>query len=255
MSKKKDEVYFKHLRELQIELVKLQSQLIRDGKRVLVIFEGRDAAGKDGAIKTLTEHMAPRETRVFAPGKPTDRETGEWYFQRFVPQLPASGEFVVFNRSWYNRAGVERVMGFCSEAEVENFLASVGDFEALLVRSDVELRKYYLDISRDEQKERLLARTKDPLKSWKISPIDAAAIKKWTPYTKARDDMLARTSHPAAPWRIVRADHKRRARLALMADLLDSFAYEGKRTRRVQTDGDLVFPWTQDAAKSGLLAH
>jgi polyphosphate kinase 2 len=254
MPKQKDEAYFKDLRELQIELVKLQSQLIRDGNRVLVIFEGRDAAGKDGAIKALTEHMAPRETRVFAPGKPTERENEEWYFQRFVPQLPANGEFIIFNRSWYNRAGVERVMGFASEDEVENFFATVGDFEALLVRSAIEVRKYYLDISRDEQKKRLTDRTKDPLKSWKISPIDQAAIKKWSAYTKARDEMFERTSHEAAPWHVVRADHKRRGRLALIADLLDSFSYEGKRSRRLRPDRDLVYQWTPDAAKAGLLA-
>ena len=253
--KHKDEKYFDHLRELQIQLVKLQSHLIEEGKRVLVIFEGRDAAGKDGAIKALTEHMAPRETRIFAPSKPTERELGEWYFQRFVPQLPGSGEFVIFNRSWYNRAGVERVMGFASDAEVETFFATVGDFESLLVRSGVEIRKYYLDIDRDEQKSRLLARTKDPLKSWKISPIDAAAIKKWAPYTKARDEMLQRTSHALAPWRIVRADHKKRARLALMADLLDSFSYPGKRARNVQPDRELVFEWTEDVARRGLLAR
>src|SRR5215467_923626 len=146
--------YDEELYDLQIELVKLQRRLIEENARVLVIIEGRDGAGKDGTIKRLTEHMSPRETRVHAPGKPSDREKSEWYFQRFVPQLPSGGEFVVFNRSWYNRAGVERVMGFCTEREVKEFFATVGDYESLLVRTGIELRKYYLDISRDEQKKR-----------------------------------------------------------------------------------------------------
>ena len=161
--------------------MKLQRELIEDGARVLVIVEGRDAAGKDGTIKRLTEHMSPRDTRVYAPGKPSDRETSEWYFQRFIPHLPAGGEFVIFNRSWYNRAGVERVMGFCTKTELKQFFTTVGDFESLLVRAGIELRKYYLDISRKEQKKRLLARQKDPLKTWKNSPIDAAALKNGTP--------------------------------------------------------------------------
>src|ERR1700742_2660502 len=144
--------YKEMLRTFQIELVKLQHKFIHDGARVLIIIEGRDGAGKDGTIKRLTEHMSPRETRVFAPGKPSDREDTEWYFQRFVPHLPAGGEFVVFNRSWYNRAGVERVMGFCTEAQVECFFDTVNEYESLLVRSGIEIRKYYLDISRKEQK-------------------------------------------------------------------------------------------------------
>src|SRR5580704_3968647 len=190
-----DSKYEQKLRALQIELVKLQRKLIEGGARVLVLIEGRDGAGKDGTIKRLSEHMSPRETRVFAPSKPSDRELSEWYFQRFVAQLPSGGEFVVFNRSWYNRAGVERVMGFCTEKEVEGFFDTVNDFESLLVRSGLALRKYYLDISRKEQKERLLSREKDPLKTWKNSPIDALALKKWQAYSKARDEMFQRTSH------------------------------------------------------------
>ena len=178
--------------------------MIADGTRVLVIIEGRDGAGKDGAIKRLTEHMSPRETRVHAPGKPSSREETEWYFQRFVPFLPAAEEFVVFNRSWYNRAGVERVMGFCTRAEVEAFFESVVPFEAMLARDGIAIRKYYLDISRHEQKERLRDRRKDPLKQWKLSPIDARALGKWDAYTAARDEMFRRTSHAEAPWHIVR---------------------------------------------------
>jgi polyphosphate kinase 2 len=253
LSKKKDDDYFAALRELQIELVKLQRELIASDTRVLVIFEGRDAAGKDGAIKALTEHMAPRETRIFAPGKPSERETSQWYFQRFVPQLPSNDEFVIFNRSWYNRAGVERVMGFATPAQVREFFDEVVDFESLLVRSGLRIRKYYLDITREEQTERLEARKDDPLKQWKISPIDAAALEKFDAYTKARDDMLKRSSHRHAPWHVVRGDKKKRARLALIADLLDSFDYKGKSRKAINLDKDVVFPWSIRAQKK--LAH
>ena len=254
MAEKKDQ-YEEELRALQIELVKLQRELIEKGARVLVIFEGRDGAGKDGTIKRVTEHMSPRETRVFAPPKPSDREKSEWYYQRFIGELPAAGEFVLFNRSWYNRAGVERVMGFCTEAEVEEFFDTVTDFESLLVRSGLHLRKYYLDISRKEQKERLADRETDPLKTWKNSPVDAVAIKKWKPYTKARDEMFLRTSHGLAPWHVVRADHKKSARLELMKDLLDSFPYPGKKTALVQPDRETVVIWTPDIEGEGVLAR
>jgi len=247
--------YKRELRALQVELVKLQRTLIESNARVLVIVEGRDGAGKDGAIKRLTAHMSPRETRVFAPSKPSDRESTQWYFQRFVPHLPSADEFVVFNRSWYNRAGVERVMGFCTKSDVETFFDTVVDFEALLIRSGLELRKYYLDISRAEQKKRLASRQTDPLKAWKNSPVDAKAIAKWKDYTEARDEMFRRTNHTIGPWRVVRADHKKRGRLALIADLLDSFSYKGKDKRIVRPDRDIVFAWSPEAAKKGLLAH
>jgi polyphosphate kinase 2 len=249
LSKKKDEEYFEALRDLQIELVKLQRQLIAGDTRVLVIFEGRDAAGKDGAIKALTEHMAPRETRVFAPGKPSEREGGQWYFQRFVPQLPSNDEFVIFNRSWYNRVGVERVMGFATPAQVKEFFDEVVDFESLLVRSGIRIRKYYLDITRAEQKQQLEQRKDDPLKQWKISPIDAVALDKFDDYTRARDEMLRRTSHKRAPWHVVLGDRKKRARLALIADLLDSFDYKGKDRKALKRDKGLVFPWSPGAQK------
>ena len=247
--------YKRELRALQVELVKLQHALIQEDERVLVIVEGRDGAGKDGAIKRLTAHMSPRETRVFAPGKPSDRESTQWYFQRFVPQLPSAGEFVVFNRSWYNRAGVERVMGFCSEADVEVFFDTVSGFEAQLIRDGLELRKYYLDIGRSEQKKRLAERRTDPLKAWKNSPVDAKAQTKWDEYTEARDEMFRRTNHTLGPWRIVRANHKKRGRLALICDLLDSFEYKGKDRSLVRPDRDTVFPWTPEVAKKGLLAR
>ena len=242
----------REMRALQIELVKLQRDLIESEARVLVIIEGRDGAGKDSTIKHLTEHMSPRETRVFAPPKPSDRQMRQWYFQRFVVQLPAGGEFVFFNRSWYNRAGVERVMRFCTDKEVEEFFDTVNDFEALLVRSGIALRKYYLDISRNEQKKRLLSRQKDPLKTWKNSPIDAAALKKWAAYTKARDEMFQRTSHELGPWRIVNADDKKPARLELMRDLLDSFPYRGKKKSLVRPNSDLVFLWSPGIEKDKL---
>ena len=250
--KEKNDNYEGELQALQIELVKLQRDLIENRARVLIIIEGRDGAGKDGTIKRLTEHMSPRETRVFAPPKPSDRETSEWYFQRFVPHLPAAGEVVLFNRSWYNRAGVERVMGFCTEKDVEEFFDTVNEFEGLLVRSGLQLRKYYLDITREEQQKRLADREKDPLKAWKTSPVDAQALKKWKPYTKARDEMFRRSSNGLAPWRVVKADHKKRARLALMCDILDSFDYRGKKTALVEPDHDVVFIWSPGIEKTGL---
>jgi len=246
------EHYKRKLYDLQVQLVKLQRDLIADGTRVLVILEGRDGAGKDSTIKRLIAHMSPRETRVHAPVKPTQRENGEWYFQRFVTHLPSAGEFVVFNRSWYNRAGVERVMGFCTEKDVDAFFDSVIDFEKILVRSGLEIRKYYLDITRAEQKKRLAERHKDPLKLWKNSPIDARAIKKYDAYTEARDDMFRRSNHPDAPWHIVLANDKKQARLALIGDLLTGFAYKGKQKKVVAPDRRIVFPWSR--AKEALLA-
>ena len=250
----KDDDYKSELRALQIELVKLQRDLIETGARVLVIFEGRDGAGKDGTIKRVMEHMSPRDTRVFAPPKPSDREKSQWYYQRFVEQLPAHGEFVLFNRSWYNRAGVERVMGFCTDAEVEEFFDTVTEFESLLVRSGLHLRKYYLDITREEQKERLADRSKDPLKTWKNSPVDASAVKKWKPYTKARDEMFLRTSHGLAPWRVVKANHKKLARVAVIKDLLDSFSYPGRKSAIVDPDRETVVVWTPGLEREGVLA-
>ncbi len=249
-----DAHYKRSLRDLQIELVKLQRDLIKNGARVLIVLEGRDTAGKDGTIKRLTEHMAPRETRVHAPGVPGSREESEWYFQRFVPYLPAGGEFVIFNRSWYNRAGVERVMGFCSRKDVEAFFQSVVPFEEMLVRDGIGLRKYYLDISRKEQKKRLAARRDDPLTQWKVSPVDEAAQKRWDDYTKARDEMFARTSHPDGRWHVVKADVKKIARLELMRDLLQSFDYRHKKEKLTQPERRIVFPWSDEARTRDKLA-
>lgn len=247
--------YHAALRSLQIELVKLQRHLIRHHQKVLILLEGRDGAGKDGAIKAITEHMSPRETRIVALGKPSDRERSEWYFQRYVSHLPAGGEFVLFNRSWYNRAGVERVMGFSNKQDCENFLVAVPIFEDLLVRSGIQLFKYYLDIDRDEQKARLQARRNDPLKQWKISPIDQAALKHWKDYSRARDVMLARTSVTYAPWTIVRANDKPTARLNLIRDLLSRLDYGGKaKPRQIAPDRAVVFPFDRDALRDGRLS-
>src|SRR5215472_17142622 len=245
MSKEKDPRdsnghYADALYDLQVELVKLQRTLIADGRRVLVIFEGRDGAGKDGTIKRLTEHMSPRDTRIHAPGVPSSREQTQWYFQRFVPFLPAANEFVVFNRSWYNRTGVERVMGFCTKSELTAFFEMVVPFESMLVRDGIALRKYYLDISKHEQQKRLRARREDPLKQWKISPVDQAALKHWKDYSKAQDEMFERTSHADGPWRVVAADVKKVARLELIRDLLGSFDYPNKKEKLTQPNRRIV---------------
>ncbi len=235
------------LRILQIELVRFQRDLIASGKRILVIIEGRDGAGKDGTIKRLTEHMSPRETRIVALSKPSDREVTQWYFQRFVPHLPAAGEFVVFNRSWYNRAGVEPVMGFCTADETRAFLDDVPVFEAMLRHSGIHLIKYYLDISRSEQKKRMAERRRDPLKQWKISPIDQKAVAKFDAYSRARDVMLRATSQGPCPWVIVSADDKKTARLNLIRDLLARCDYAGKTRALAKPDQDIVFEWSAKA--------
>jgi polyphosphate kinase 2 len=249
---KKD--YQRQLHALQIELVKLQKHFIAHGEKILVLIEGRDAAGKDGVIKRLVKHLSPRETRVVALGKPSDRDRSAWYFQRYAPHLPVAGEFVVFNRSWYNRAGVEWVMGFCSKEEHEEFLETVLDFEQLLVRSGTKLLKYYLDVSRDEQKRRLNDRRKDPLKQWKISPIDEKAAKLWHDYSVARNEMLARTHNPVTPWTVVRADDKRQTRLNLIRDLLSRLHYEDKDPALLRADPDIIFPYQETCIENGMIA-
>jgi polyphosphate kinase len=235
--------YEAQLYDLQVELVKLQKHLIDGGDQILVIIEGRDAAGKDGTIKSIVEHLSPRETRVVALGKPTEREVGEWYFQRYVARLPGRGEFILFNRSWYNRAGVEKVMGFCTEKQHKQFMSTVNDFESVLVRSGLRLFKYYLDISKGEQAERLQARAKDPLTQWKISPIDQQAQKKWSAYSEARNEMLRCTHHSEAPWTVVRSDNKRHARLNLIRDLLGRLHYTDKNEATLTVDPAIVLKW------------
>jgi polyphosphate kinase 2 len=235
--------YESQLRLLQIELVKLQNSLISNQDQILVILEGRDTAGKDGSIKAITEHLSPRETRVVAFSKPTEAESNEWYFQRYVAELPKKGEFVLFNRSWYNRAGVERVMGFCAPEEYCTFIETVNDFEAMLEKSGIILMKYYLDISKKEQAARLEARAKDPLKQWKISPVDEQAQKKWSAYSKCRNDMFLTTSTSMAPWTIVRANDKKLAHLNLIRNLLSRVSYPKKNKELLNADKSIVFEW------------
>lgn len=234
-------IYKDTLRNLQVELVKLQRHFIQCNDRILVILEGRDAAGKDGTIKRIVAHLSPRETRVVALGKPSDRDRTSWYFQRYVPYLPAAQELVLFNRSWYNRAGVERVMGFCTEAEYQEFMGTVADFEHMLVRSGIKLLKYYLDISKAEQKRRLQERKSDPLTQWKVSTLDDLALKNWKQYSLARDEMLAHTHNAVAPWTIVRADDKQLARLNIIKDMLSRLHYAGKEERLILPDPKIVF--------------
>ena len=246
--------YKDSLRKLQIELVKLQRHFIKCNDKILIIVEGRDASGKDGTIKRIVQHLSPRETRVVALGKPSDRDHTSWYFQRYVPYLPAAQELVLFNRSWYNRAGVERVMGFCTDAEHEEFMGSVSNFENMLVGSGVKLLKYYLDISKAEQKRRLSDRKADPLKQWKVSPIDDQALKRWKAYSLARNEMLARTHSPMAPWTLVRANDKHLARLNVIKDLLGRLHYSGKDKRLIRPDPQIVFAYDVSNLENGQLA-
>jgi polyphosphate kinase len=248
------EGYLRALRQLQIELVKLHRYIIADGLKVLIIIEGRDAAGKDGVIKRIAEHLSPREVRTIALGRPSDREHTQWYFQRFVEHLPAAQEIVLFNRSWYNRAGVEPVMRYCTPKEAETFLRSAPEFERMLVRSGIILLKYYLDIGRAEQARRLRERRQDPLKHWKLSPVDEAAQDHWRDYSQARDAMLTRTHHEDGPWTVVRADHKHEARLNLIRDILARVPYAGAKKSAAGADAQVVRQFTANLISSGWLA-
>ena len=246
--------YERDLRNAQVGLVQLQQHVIETERKVLVIIEGRDAAGKDGTIKRIVEHLSPRETRVFAPGKPSDRDRKSWYFQRYVAQLPVGGEIVLFNRSWYNRAGVERVLGFCSNKEYEEFLVTVPLFEQLLVHCGIVLIKYYLDISRKEQVRRLAARRKSVLHQWKNSSLDHLGPKQWKEYSRARNEMFARSHSVFAPWTVVRADDKRGARLNLIRDLLSRFDFGARGRTRSPADPDVIFPFHEANLKNGTIA-
>lgn len=221
-----EEFYEKELKRLQVELVKLQEWIKCKGLRVVVIFEGRDAAGKGGVIKRITERLNPRICRVVALGTPTEREKTQWYFQRYVPHLPAAGEMVLFDRSWYNRAGVEYVMGFCTEEQHLEFLRSCPMFERMLVRSGITLIKYWFSVSDDEQERRFQARNKDPRKRWKLSPMDLESRSRWVEYSQAKDVMFAHTDIKQAPWYVVDADDKMRARLNCIRHLLEMIPYE-----------------------------
>ena len=217
--------YEAELARLQIELVKLQEWIRREGLKVVVLFEGRDAAGKGGVIKRITQSLNPRVCRVVALAAPTERERTQWYFQRYAGHLPADGEMALFDRSWYNRAGVERVMGFCSEAEYREFLRSCPTFERMLVRSGITLIKYWFSVSDEEQERRFQARLRDPTKRWKLSPMDLESRSRWVAYSRAKDEMFAHTDIPQAPWFVVDADDKRRARLNCISHLIDLIPY------------------------------
>ena len=218
-------LYFRELLRLQTELIKLQDWVAHTKEKVVVIFEGRDSAGKGGAIKRITQRLNPRVVRTVALPAPSAREKTQWYFQRYVPHLPAGGEIVLFDRSWYNRAGVERVMGFATEDEVDQFFQDVPEFERMLVRSGIRLVKYWFSITDEEQQMRFLMRIHDPLKQWKLSPMDLESRVRWAAYTKAKEDMLEHTNIPEAPWYIVPANDKKRARLNCMSHLLSIIPY------------------------------
>ncbi len=222
----KKDIYENELFRLQQELLKLQYWIKEKGLKVCVIFEGRDAAGKGGVIKRITEMLNPRTVRVVALQKPTEKEKSEWYFQRYVKQLPTAGEMVLFDRSWYNRAGVEKVMGFCTEEEYQEFLKSCPIFEEMIMRSGVILIKYWFSISDKEQKKRFIARNEDPMKRWKLSPMDVQARVKWADYSKAKDNMFRYTDTEKSPWYVVNADIKRHARLNCISHLLSQIEYE-----------------------------
>lgn len=240
---------------LQIALVRYQQYAIAAGLKDLIIFEGRDAAGKDGAIKRITEHMSVRNTRAVALPKPTDREQSEWYFQRYSAELPAAGEVVILNRSWYNRAGVERVMNFATADEQETFLRDVPVFERMLLGSGLRLIKFWLDISRDEQAERLKARREDPLKALKVSQLDAVAELKWDDYSRARDEMLTRTHSAEAPWTVVHTDRKSQARQHIMRHILKTLAPREIAKNVPAPDESVLYAFEPAAVKDGRLEH
>ena len=243
------------LERLQLGLVHLQTAMAASGERVVVVLEGRDGAGKDGTIKRIIEHLSPRATRVVALPKPSDRERTQWYLQRYVAHLPAAGELVIFNRSWYNRAGVEVVMDFSSKAEQAEFLRDAPDFERMLVESGIKLVKIWLDITKKEQKKRLDARRTDPLKALKVSDMDAVAQKKWKAYSAARDTMLARTHSAIAPWYCVRADDKKDARRAIIAHILHQVAPAAIIDDLPRPDPDILFAYDPAAGEDGRLSQ
>jgi polyphosphate kinase 2 len=224
--KLKRAAYNNALADFQVELVKLQKWIVTQGLKVVIIFEGRDAAGKGGAIKRITQSLNPRVCRVEALARPTEREQTQWYFQRYVEYLPAAGEMVIFDRSWYNRAGVEKVMGFCTEEEYREFLRSCPEFERMLVRSGIILIKYWFSVSDEEQERRFQKRIQDPIRRWKISDVDLQSRNHWIDYSKAKDEMFAHTDIKQAPWYVVHGDDKRRARLNVIAHLLSLIPYQ-----------------------------
>ena len=239
--------YQTELERLQLKLVEAQAWAIDQGLKTLIVFEGRDAAGKDGSITRITEYMSPRQTRMIALPKPSDREATQWYFQRYVAHLPGAGETVLFNRSWYNRAGVEAVMGFCTPAQHAQFLEDAPRFERTLVNSGITLIKLWLDISKAEQAARLKERVEDPLKRFKISPLDAEAQKNWDAYSAARNRMLAETHSDWAPWTVIATDHKKTARLNVIRHVLNRLNAPGVAAEKL--DPDVVFPGDEAPGK------
>ena len=253
MGKTRDDDYLARLTALQIALVRYQQWAIETGAKAVVVFEGRDGAGKDGSIKRITEHLAPRNTRVVALPKPSDRDGSEWWFQRYVRHLPAAGELVLFNRSWYNRAGVEKVMGFSSEKQQDDFLHDAPTFERMLTEADIGIIKFWLDISKEEQARRLDARREDPLKALKVSALDGVAQKKWKAYSKARDEMLLATHTAYAPWTIVHTDKKKKARLAVISHILHALAPSSIVEAVPAPDPEIAFPFEAAAIEDGRL--
>lgn len=239
-TKLKRSVYEKHKAELQVELLKVQKWVEETGEKVVVLFEGRDAAGKGGTIKRFMEHLNPRAARVVALNKPTEREKTQWFFQRYIQHLPSAGEIVFFDRSWYNRAGVERVMEFCSPQEYLEFMRECPDLEKMLVRSGIRLFKYWFSVTQKEQRRRFLSRKKDPLKQWKLSPVDNASLNKWGDYTEAKEAMFFYTDIADARWTVVKSDDKKRARLNCMLHFLDSLPYKNKNKHVVRKPDYLI---------------
>lgn len=248
-------VYEKEKRRLQIELIKCQNWIKETGKRLIITFEGRDAAGKGGTIKRFTEHMNPRGAKVVALEKPTEREAGQWYFQRYVNHFPTSGEIVFFDRSWYNRAGVEKVMDFCSEREYIDFVSHVPSFEKMILDSGIILFKFWFSVSREEQLRRFLARIMDPLKRWKISPMDIASLNRWQTYTEAKESMFFFTDTEDSPWTVIRSDCKKRARLNAMRFVLSKIPYDGKDEGIVGVSDSKIIGRADDIYEPDELLH
>ncbi|MBF0183477.1 MAG: polyphosphate kinase 2 [Magnetococcales bacterium] len=232
--------YLTHINPLQIELVKMQNWVREQGIRIVTLFEGRDASGKGGTIKRFIEHLNPRGYRVVALEKPTDQERSQWYFQRYIHHLPSAGEIVLFDRSWYNRAGVERVMGFCNKEEVKEFLRAVPQFERMLVNAGIKLCKFYFSVSKQEQRRRFASRQDDPLKQWKLSPVDRESQERWDEYTRAKEDMFFYSSTPEAPWTIIKSSDKKRARIESIRFFLSQVDYPDKNEALLHYDRRIV---------------
>lgn len=239
----------KHM--LQVELLKWQVWIKETGQRIVIIFEGRDAAGKGGTIKRFMEHLNPRGARVVALEKPTERELTQWYFQRYVEHLPAAGEIVMFDRSWYNRAGVERVMGYCTDEQYEDFMRSTPEFERMLVNSGITVIKFWFSVGEAEQRRRFLERRTDPVKRWKLSPTDLASLDKWSAYTSAKEAMFQATDTDAAPWTVVKSNDKKRARIEAMKWVLNKFDYEGKNADVIGENDPLIIGSPKDVYDQG----